>query len=400
MRNTEKYGKIVLHVLIMIYGLSMVFLFYQQTRWNGGSVYESDLPAHIQMITEDGWYYSLTAFVYQALYLLPFGNMAVSVFLAVCGTASVYLTALLLEKIKGNDENKLSALSLAGGLILNLVMPCYIRGVADGRYIGMEAASIWHNSTYIVMKPVALCCVLYFAKLSAKYKTGISAGDWIGFSMLLSVCTAVKPSFFIVFAPAMAILLLWDFCHGVSFSHVFVFGSTVFLSLFVILFQNMILFGGGTGNGWEFRPGYALSLHSGHPFIAAALSIFFPLIVLLQKVSRLKMDRCFSGAWLMAGIGFLELFLFSETGGRASDGNFMWGYSFAILMIFAVSFVEWTDNVKIFFHGKKERKQEGTRQFVQKGYLLVSGLIFFWHVYCGIYFYSHLLQGVSYWMWD
>ena len=35
----EKYNKIakaVLHVVIVLYGLSMVFLFYKQTGWTGG----------------------------------------------------------------------------------------------------------------------------------------------------------------------------------------------------------------------------------------------------------------------------------------------------------------------------------------------------------------------------
>lgn len=401
-------GKAIMHTAIVLYGLSMVFLFYKQTGWSGGAVYESDLPVHIRMIIEDGWYYSLTAFVYQALYQIPFvlpdgapfGNLAIAVFLGLCGTVSVYLTACLLrEAQKTREERSLSAWHLLGGLLLNLVMPCYIRGVADGRYIGMESASIWHNSTYIVMKMAGLFCILYYGKLEKKYRQRISAGEWILFTLLLSLCTAVKPSFLLVFAPVMAIFLLVDLIRRTPFQKVFVFGSTVFAPLLVVWFQNMILFGRETGNGWEIRPGYALSLHSGYPLLSAVLSIFFPLglLLILLLISRRELlaDRQFLGAWLMAAVGFLEVFLFAETGDRAGDGNFMWGYSFAILMIFAVSLAKWAEMGKGIL---REKRSLGCR--LRIGAFVFSALLFLWHIYCGIYFYVHLLQGVSYYMWD
>lgn len=417
----DKIGKAVLHTVILLYGLSMVFLFYKQTGWTGGAVYESDLPVHIRMIVEDGWYYSLTALVYQLLFLIPvtlpdgapFGNLAVSVFLALCGWLSVYLTAFLLNDMQkgqiGGDGQKecegkstgqktgqrIGAWHLLGGLVLNLVMPCYVRGIADGRYIGMEAASIWHNSTYIVMKMTGLLCILYYGKLAEKYRQGVAWKEWIGFTLLLSACTAVKPSFLLVFAPVMAAFLLADVLKGSSFRCVFAFGSTVFLPLLVVLFQNVILFGADTGNGWEIRPGYALSLHSGYPLISAVLSIFFPLALLPFFLKDMPRDRWLSGAWLMAAVGFLEVFLFTETGSRAVDGNFMWGYSFAILMIFSVMSVKWAELGRRIL-----QKEKGGKERFRAGIFVVSGLLLGWHLYCGIYFYAHLLQGVSYYMWD
>lgn len=414
--NFNKIGKGIVRICILLYGASMLFLFYKQTGWSGGAVYESDLPVHIKMIVEDGWYYSLTAFVYQVLYLLPFtlpngapfGNLAIAFFLALCGLFSVYLTAFLLrdmQKSKAEEltvwylqkdgEGELTVWHLLGGLILNLVMPCYVRGIADGRYIGMESASIWHNSTYIVMKMIGLICILYYGKLAGTYKQGISVKQWIVFTLLLSVCTAVKPSFLVVFAPVMAVFLWIDLLQKTPFRQVFLFGSTVFLPMFVVLFQNMVLFSKETGNGWEIRPGYVLSLHSDYPFLSAVLSVLFPLILLFISWKEMQKDKCFLAAWLMAVVGFLEAFLFTETGSRASDGNFMWGYSFAVLLIFAVALVKWAEGVKRMFREEKRKY----RSFYA-GMIVVSGLALFWHLYCGIYFYTHLLRGVSYYMWD
>ena len=401
-QNNNRIGKAVLHVIIALYGLSMIFLFYKQAGWSGGAVYESDLPAHIKMIVEDGWYYSLTALIYQAFYRIPFtlsdgapfGNLGIAVFLALCGLLSVYLTAFLLREIQGRS-GELTTLHLLGGLVLNFVMPCYVRGIADGRYIGMESASIWHNSTYIVMKMTGLLCVLYYGKLAGKYSRGISGKQWLCFTLLLSVCTGVKPSFLMVFAPVMAVFLLVDLFRKMPFSKIFVFGVSVFLPLLVVLVQNVVLFGAETGNGWEIRPGYMLSLHSGYPLFSAILSVFFPCILLPFFRKDFLEDRWFSGTWLMAAFGFLEVFLFTETGSRAGDGNFMWGYSFSILMIFAVTLVKWFEKGKKILKGKKDKKY-----YWNMGVLGVSGLILCWHLYCGIYFYINLLKGVSYWMWD
>lgn len=412
----HKISKMIAHIGILLYGASMAFLFYKQTGWSGGAVYESDLPVHIKMIVDDGWYYSLTAFVYKALYLLPFtlpdgapfGNLAIAVFLALCGLFSVYLTAFLLrdmQKSKAGEftawhlqkdgAEELTVWHLLGALILNLVMPCYVRGIADGRYIGMESASIWHNSTYIVMKMLGLCCILYYGKLAGAYQQGMFVKQWFVFTLLLSACTAVKPSFLVVFAPVMAIFLLIDLLQKTPFQRVFLLGSTVFLPMLVVLFQNMVLFSKETGNGWEIRPGYALTLHSGYPFLSAALSVLFPLILLLLSWKEIPNDRWLLLAWLMAAVGFLEVFLFTETGSRASDGNFMWGYSFAILLIFAVALARWAESAK-----RMLREENRKRRYFHAGMIVVSGLALFWHLYCGIYFYTHLLQGVSYYMWD
>ena len=217
-----------------------------------------------------------------------------------------------------------------------------------------------------------------------------------GFSGLLVICTAVKPSFLVTFAPAMAIFLLLDLLQGIPFKKVFLFGLTVIPSLLVVLFQNAILFGGETGNGWEIRPGYALSMHSGYPIIVAGLSILFPLAVFIWNIKKVKTDRWFSFAWLMAFVGFAEVFLLCETGGRADDGNFMWGYSFAILMLFAVSILMWLSNTDTRCVGTEIRSQ----RIWHRVYVCAALVILIYHIYCGLYFYLNLLRGVSYYMWD
>lgn len=392
--SRQHYASVFLYGMILLYTISSAYLYYRQTQWKQGSVFESDLPAHIKMVIVDGWYYSLTALVYRFLYLFPGRSILIAVFLAACTAAAVLLTAYgfytLLPQSKHKNERAEKNLSLAAGLILNLVMPCYIRGLTDGRYIGMESASVWHNSTYIVMKWLGVICLLLYAGMERKIHLDLRRKDWIIFTLTLAVTTGVKPSFLMVFAPMMLAGLLWDLAiRKIPFSRLFLFGCAVLPSLLVIGLQNAVLFGTQTGNGWTLSPGKALSQHSGHPLVAAALSILFPLIVLLKNPGALKRDRWFGSTWVMTLIGFLEVYLFCETGKRAGDGNFMWGYSFAILAVFLVSLIKWLENIRAM----------QKNQSAERVYLCISGAALLYHLYCGIYFYILLLQGVSYWMW-
>ena len=87
----------------------------------------------------------------------------------------------------------------------------------------------------------------------------------------------------------------------------------------------------------------------------------------------------------MAGIGFLEALLLAETGSRANDGNFLWGYSFAIFYIFVLSFVKW---LKLGSGSKK----------TQKAAFAGCGVILIYQLYCGVVFFVRLLMGETYFM--
>ena len=395
-REQEKLYRFLSGIMTILYGVACTYLYYRQTKWTGGSVFESDLPAHIRMVIEDGWYYSLTALIYKLLYLLPFHDMAIAVFLGAVSAVTVPLTGTLLIKL-GASGKTVPYLAL----ILNLVMPVYIKGLSDGRYMGMQSASIWHNSTYIVMKPLAILCFLLYLELEEKIAQGLSVKSAVVFSVLLAVTTAVKPSFLVVFAPVMLVYLVLDLIGKVPFWRLFAFGCCVLPSLVVILLQNAVLFGPTSDSSVILAPGAVVSQHSAHPLVAAGLSILFPLWILVLHIRDLKRDRIYQMIWLMAVAGYGELFLFSESGHRAMDGNFMWGYYLVILLLFAVSVA------KLMHYGQEElpngtseepvkvqKASTGKRMMALLGWILLA-----LHFYFGFYFFLQLLQGVSYMMW-
>ena len=87
----------------------------------------------------------------------------------------------------------------------------------------------------------------------------------------------------------------------------------------------------------------------------------------------------------MTGISFLEALLLAETGSRANDGNFVWGYSFGIFYIFVLSFVKW---LKLGSSSKK----------IYKTAFAGCGVVFIYQLYCGLIFFVRLLLGETYFM--
>lgn len=399
-----------MRALTALYGIACLYLYYMQSIQPldyDNRYFQSDLPYHISMIVEDGWYYSFTAYVYQALYFLcGKTTVLIALFLAAVTVASLLLTEVLVRRILGSGKR--SALTLAAALILNLVMPFYLEPAGSYRYVSYQSGNLWHNSTYLCMRLLALAVLLYYQKLEAGYRERITVRQWLLFALLLVVCTGVKPSFLTVFAPVLALKLLWDLFHGVRFRQVFMLGAGVLPACGVVLWQNMVLFGADTGNGMTFDPWYTFSLHADRPKLAVLCSLAFPLVVLgaslpamtkeqwRQLLARkenarpgnrdqLRLNRWYVFAWMMALVGFAEALCLVETGSRSRDGNFLWGYLFAVFLLYVVSLVKWLSLWRI-------------RSLLIRAAVILAGLVLLYQLWCGTYFFLRLLSGETYFM--
>jgi len=104
----NKYVKPISWVVLSIYGAACLYLFYMQSiqplDYNN-RYFQSDLPYHISMIIDDGWYYSFTAYAYQLLYGI-FGRRTVGIalFLTVLAVLGIVLTERL-ERMLLDEEN-------------------------------------------------------------------------------------------------------------------------------------------------------------------------------------------------------------------------------------------------------------------------------------------------------
>lgn len=379
----------LLWIILVMYGVACLYLYYMQSIQPldyDNRYFQSDLPYHISMIVDDGWYYSFTAYAYQLLYVLAGkGTLLIAMFLTAVTLGCIVLTEKLLRVFL--CRQKQDALTLGGAMLLNMVMPFFFPWAGQYRYVSYQSGNLWHNSTYLCMKLCAIVALLCYFKIENNYAKKIDRKQWLFFAAALVITTGVKPSFLTVFAPAMALKLLWDLFHKVPFKQIFLFGCAVLPACGVVLWQNMVLFGEDTGQGFAINPWYSFSLHADRPKAAVLCSIAFPLVVLVFSLKELFRDKKYFFAWMMTGIGFLEALLLAETGSRARDGNFIWGYSFAIFYIFVVSFVKWIG---------LWRQEKYT--LLHRVLFAVAGVVFVYQVYCGVYFFLRLMSGETYFM--
>ena len=99
----KEYAVFALWGIIIVYGLLCLYLFYMQSiqPLDGNNRYfQSDLPYHISMIVDDGWYYSFTAYAWQLLYWLGGkSTVLIAAFLAAVAVFTVLLTEKLLRML-------------------------------------------------------------------------------------------------------------------------------------------------------------------------------------------------------------------------------------------------------------------------------------------------------------
>lgn len=385
--NSELIIKIAFYVLVAAYGALCFYLFYHQSIQStspDNHYFESDLPFHISMVVDDGWYYSLTAFIYLALYRITGGGtVLIALFLAIVSAATVVATKKLLDKIMPGEN----LVGYGAALALNLVMPFFIKWAGMYRYVSYQSGNVWHNSTYICMRLLSVIFLIFFAEYEKRYmERGLNVKEWIVLAVLLALTTFVKPSFLTVFAPALAIKLLYDLIKNrIKFIRVFLMGVTVVPSLGVMLWQNSILFGNDTSNGFKISFMETFSLHADHPKITVLLSLAFPIVIfVIDMILRGKFwkDRSYVFSLVMAVVGFGEAVLLVETGSRSRDGNFLWGYCLALFILYITSFKRWYGFLK-------------NRKWIAAG---VGGSVFVYQIVCGAIFFTRLMAGETYFM--
>lgn len=378
-------------VLITVaYFAVLVFLFYNQTKVMQTGRFESDLYLHIKMAVEDKWYYSLTAFVYLFFDLFACRDMLIAVFLAFMTMGAVWFNAALVRRIAfllQYDIPKVYAYLFS--FCLNFVLAFYLPFVNKSHYVGYQSPNVWHNSTYICMRFFAVPTVLLWTYLFCSYKDKIKSSYWVGFTVLLALTTAVKPSFFMAFAPVMAFSLLYDLIKGTGFAKVFACGMSVVPAFAVMLVQSFVLFGNSSDNSFEIKPFFALVRLSDHAKPAIVLSVLFPLLVLAMHLKDLSINRLYRISWIFWLTGFLEAALLCETGSRRYDGNFLWGYYISMYFIFTVSLVML---IKDLINLKLQQS------LFRKIAVVACVPVLAWHVIHGIWYLGLLLTGVTYYV--
>ena len=286
----------------------------------------SDMPAHIRLALGHNDY-SLASFIVRGLWALlgeARGQTALSLVLTANQLLGVLTVWVLLRQMFPALDR---ALALLAALLAHVCGPWIVPGQAE-MYLGVYNGNILHNMTLLFSRTPVPLVLLFFFRLWDARREKLRISDWFGLALTLMLSTLFKPSFLGAFAPAVLLMLIWDFVktRARGFKNEFLIGCAVLPSAAVLLWSSSVLFAedfAGTSSGVALR--------------VLTLTGFLSLLVMYLRGLLLPLWSHFTQGvreperghlrivWGVLGIAILEALTLTETGFRANDGNFEWG---------------------------------------------------------------------------
>ena len=223
-----------------VFTLLMGWLHYQQLLSTG--YYYSDIPAHMEGRAMGNTGFSLVTVLLRGVFAIG-GNLGTAVFLAAVNLLTLLIFAWAIRKAVPQVCPGAALLwSLAANLCQAVWMP-------NGGYwyFGAITGTIYHNTTYIMLQPLALIAFFLFLSL-AEHHGQLQWRSWAALTVLLTVATAIKPSYLFAFAPALLVALVVDLIRtrGKALPWEVWLGCTVLPGILLCIIQAKVLFTGGT----------------------------------------------------------------------------------------------------------------------------------------------------------
>ena len=289
--------------------------------------------------------------------------------LAFAGTYRYYLTLQTINRILNSDSTSHQAINNSGfhnlppctsrnpwerilaALAMLFVFVIPVPGYFLGdyyMYIGTYTPNVWHNSTILFLFPFAL---LLF-DLSYRQLQCFDAKRNVWILVLIALNLFIKPSFFFVFICVYPLFLL----HKFKFRREFWLSIIPLVVGFCLLIAEYIIIYKTTSPAQKdsssvvFMPFYRnpeLMEDMINIPVSLVFSLFFPLIYTILNFRKLIQNQLF---WytLLSFIASVSIFFFiSESGPRASHGNFYWQIVIATWLCFFVSLVALLKDFKL-----------------------------------------------------
>ena len=298
----------------------------------------SDMPAHIALALGHNDY-SLASYIVRVLWAL-FGEARGQTLLSLVLTANQLLGVLtvcfLLRRMFPTLD---TALSLLAAILAHVCGPWILPGQTE-MYLGVYNGNVLHNMTLLFSRTPVPLVLLFFFRLWDAREGRLRLTDWLGLALTLALSTLFKPSFLGAFAPAVLVMLIWDFIktRATGFKNEFLIGCAVLPSAAVLLWSSSVLFAedfAGTSSGVALR---ALTLGGLLSLLVMYLrGLLLPLWSHFTQGVRENERGHLRIVWGVLGVAILEALTLTETGFRANDGNFEWGSLALYPTVFALA---------------------------------------------------------------
>lgn len=385
--------------LLLTFGMETLLAYRQSILYHGK--YFSDVALHLNIARRDQYTYRMIGFLVKYMDRITTSPWAIAVVLGLLVMLTVvgnYWVIRFLTKTR--IESRIPAEILS--LVALFTGPIYIPRYMPYFYAKTQSKYAWQNPTQIMMTAFAVFALLAFYKVYENYMNRISVASWCVLAVAFLLSAWAKPSFIMAFFPAAAMVLLSDIFRkepkweGIGkttrFRQVVIMGLTMLPSCIYFLLLNNTLFGKSTQEA-SVEAGKEASkvvIDFGRAYFnqdfSVTLSIIaglcFPLFVLVFNWKSLR-EQAYAVGWLTVLWGYAEHFTFSESGPRATHGNFAWGKKVAIYLIFVISMSKFMENLSDpeFLQGKKNWKiAYATIGIVLLGLHMISQLVYLNHI--------------------
>ena len=379
-------------VRILVY-VGLVFAFDYLFMQQAAGAYPSDLPAHIKPPADDT--YSALRILYQAL-SGAFGIQGICFFLSIVEVATIAVSEYAIRKLA--PHAKPWAVFVAA-LACNVAIAIYLPFIHANYTVGSPGGNCWHNSTYSVMRFSALCALVFFMRFDGTIPARSKALNWVGFTIMLTIATTIKPSFAVTFGPAVFVLCVIDLKRrGKSTVKAsLLVGLSLVIALIVVMYQLMILFPGDGSSEGGIAFGLAKVWRARHAniFVSFFQSLAFPLLVAAATRNRFWEDRAFLLAWLTTIVAMAEYVFLYETGERTYHGNFGWGLSFAIFYLFILACAVYLEMRGSKF-GLAQLAEATSISTVRSAWDYACLVAFALHTASGVWYFVRIMLGHSY----
>ena len=305
--------------------------------------------------------------------------------LALAGVYRFSLTQQKITEVVKENNFHLSywftaLLSLSMLFVFAIPIPSYL---SDDRffYIGNYVPNVWHNSTVLFLFPFAL---LLF-ELSYKQLEKYSLKRNTGILLLILLNLMIKPSYFFVFICVYPVLILFKYKLKKEFWWSIL---PLIVGFFFMILEYWVIYKTALPSNKEASSVVFLPFYRNPEFaelgwlpVSMAFSLFFPLVYTLINLPKMLKSTLFWYTFLSFVVSVLIFLFISESGPRASHGNFYWQIVICTWLCF---FVTLLSLLKDFNHSGKSVKN------------IVLASVFLVHVVIGIIYFVHILRTGSY----
>jgi len=236
------------------------------------------------------------------------------------------------------------AIAIVMTLALMMIVPINLF-FPDSYYFGFVYPYVYHNPTMIPLRPLAL--LMFFVGVWSFNPSAdrTQYGLRLAVVALLSLaCVWAKPSYTMVFIPALGLVVLWRLLRREFIDWGMVVIGLGLPSVGLIGLQALTY----TSGGMEFSPLLVFDLWAYHydPLanqnlaLKLVLSIAFPLVVYIAYWAQARRDLTLNFAWIGFIIGVLYAYLFVDSGDRVA-GNLSWNAQIGLMVLYIVAGIFW-----------------------------------------------------------